>query len=130
VADKLKYRLRPAVAGYTKLVVRARLALMGQTGKLRLTLIDNDAAAYSAHVELSDQYKDVEVPLSSFKPDSSLLLPRPYPGFQPLWFKASSFSGLSISKLDKLEITSGQDLTPDQNNKSYGIEVESVTLEP
>jgi len=128
IGDKTKYRL-PEVAAYTKAVVRAKI-ITGQTGKLKITLIDNDASAYSADVDLTDQYKDIEIPLSGFKPDSGMLLPRPYPGFLPLWFKASSFSGLAVSKLDKLQITAGNDLSPDQYNKPFGIEVESVTLEP
>jgi len=128
VGDKIKYRL-PEVSAYSKVVIRAR-TIAGQTGKLKITLLNSDASAYSAPVELTDQFKNTEIPLSAFKPDSSLLLPRPYPGFLPLWFKASSFGGLDISKLDKLEITAGNDLNADQYNKPFGIEVGSVTLEP
>lgn len=128
IADKIKNRL-PEVATYSKVVIRARLQ-SGQSGKLKLALMNNDASAYGASVDLTGQFKDIEIPLSEFKPDSSLLLPRPYPGFLPLWFKASSFSGLNIPKLDKLEITAGEALAPDQYNKPFGIEVESVTLEP
>jgi len=128
VGDKLKYRL-PEVSSYSKMVVRARLQ-NGQAGKLRVALSNTDASTYSASVDLSNEFKNIEIPLSSFKPDSSLLLPRPYPSFLPLWFKAFSFSGLNISKLDKLEITTGRDLNTDQYNKPFGIEVESVTLEP
>jgi hypothetical protein len=128
VGDKLKYRL-PEVGSFSKIVVRARLQ-SGSAGKLRIALINNDASAYAASADLTDQFKDIEIPLSAFRPDSSLLLPRPYPGFQPLWFKASSFTGLSVSKLDKLEVTGGGDLGPDQYNKPFGIEVESITLEP
>jgi hypothetical protein len=128
IGDKLKNRL-PEVANYTKVVVRARMQSSGP-GKLRIALLNNDASSYAAYIDLSDQYKNIEIPLSFFKPDSSLSVPRPYPGFLNLWFKASSFSGLSIQKLDKLEITSGSNLAEDQYNKPYGIEVESVTLEP
>ena len=128
VGDKIKNRL-PEVSAYSKVIIRARLQ-SGQTGKLKLKLIANDASAYGTAVNLTSEFKDIEVPLSDFKPDSTLLLPRPYPGFLPLWFKASSFSGLSIPKLDKLEITAGGDLSPDQYNKPIGIEVETITLEP
>ena len=128
IGDKVKSRL-PEVATYSKIAVRARLQ-SGQAGKLKITLINNDASAYSAGVDLSGQFATIEIPLSDFIPDSSLLLPRPYPGFEPLWFKASSFGGVNISKLDKLQAIAGNDLAPDQYNKPYGIEVESVTLEP
>ncbi|MDB5008767.1 MAG: rane or secreted protein [Mucilaginibacter sp.] len=128
IGDKVKYRL-PEAAAFSKVVLRARMK-SDQPGKLRIALLTNDAAAYAASIDLSSQYKDIEIPLSAFKPDSSLLLPRPYPEFLPLWFKASSFSGLSIQKLDKLEVTAGKDLDPAGYNKPFGIEVESVTLEP
>jgi hypothetical protein len=128
VGDKIKYRL-PEVSSFTKVVVRARMQ-KAQSGKLRVALTGKDAATYAAYVELDDQYKNIEIPLSAFKPDSSLLVPRPYPGFLSLWFKASSFNGLNIPRIDKLEITSGNDLNRDQYDKPYGIEVESVMLEP
>ena len=128
IADKIKYRL-PEVSSYSKVVIRARVT-SGPTGKIKVTLINNDASAYGASANFTDQFKNIEIPLSAFKPDSSLLLPRPYPGFLPLWFKASSFSGLNISKLDKLQLTAGNDLPADSYNKPFGIEVESVTLEP
>jgi hypothetical protein len=128
VGDKIKYRL-PEVSSFTKVVVRARMQGK-QSGNLRVALTGKDAATYAAYVELNDQYKSIEIPLTDFKPDSSLLLPRPYPGFLSLWFKASSFNGLSIPEIDKLEITSGNNLNTDQYDKPYGIEVESVILEP
>lgn len=127
IGDKLKNRL-PEVATYTKVIVRARMK--SGEGKLRIALINDDASSYAAYVDLENEYKNIEIPITAFKPDSSLSLPRPYPGFQSLWFKAGSFSGLSISKLDKLEITSGTNLDAGQYDKPYGIEVESVTLEP
>jgi len=128
VTDKIKNRL-PEAAAFNKVAVRARLQ-SGQTGKLRIVLINADASAYAAYVDLKSEFATIEIPLSSFKPDSCLLLPRPYPGFQPLWFKASAFSGPDISKLDKIEVTAGGDLSADRYNKPFGIEVETVTVEP
>jgi hypothetical protein len=128
VGDKIKYR-QAEVANYTKVVVRARITT-GPSGKLLLTLIDRDGAAYSAPADLTGNFANVEIPLTTLKSDSCLLLPRPYPGFQPLWFKASSTGVFNISKLDKLQVIAGNDLGPDQYNKPFGIEVESVTLEP
>ena len=128
VGDNIKERLSE-VSTYTKIAVRARLQ-SGNAGKLRVALINNDASAYAATADLTSQFTTIEIPLSAFKPDSCLLLPRPYPGFQPLWFRASSFAGLKILALDKLEITAGGDLSADEYNKPFGIEVESVTLEP
>jgi hypothetical protein len=127
IGNKIKDRL-PEVASYGKVVIRARMQT-GQKGQLRVALINKDASAYAAYISMGDQYKNIEIPLSAFKPDSNLMVPRPYPGFQSLWFKAGSFSGLSIPQFDKLEITTVDDFTADQLNKPYGIEIESVWLE-
>lgn len=127
IGDKIKDRL-PEVASYSKIVVRARIQA-AQNSKLRVALLNKDASAYAAYVTMSNQYKNIEIPLSAFKPDSNLMVPRPYPGFQSLWFKAGSFSGLSVPQLDKLEITNVNDTSADQFNKPYSIEIESVWLE-
>jgi len=127
VGDKMKNRL-PEVAAYNKVIIRARMDA-DKKGKLRVALITTDASAYAAYVNVGAQYKDIEIPLSAFKPDSTLSLPRPYPGFQALWFKPGAYSGLDLNKLDKLEVTTVNDMDAEQLDKPYGIEVESVLLE-
>jgi len=128
VGDKIKNRITE-ISAYNKVVIRARM-VSGQAGKLRIALVNTDAQSYAAYIGLSDQYQDIEIPLSDFKPDSSLLVPRPYPGFLPLWFKAGSFNIFNVTSVDKVEITAGNDLNSDQYNKPFGIEIESVILEP
>jgi hypothetical protein len=125
--DKLKGRASES-SFFNKLVVRARVQ-NGSPFQLRVALINSDASSYAAYVELSNEFKDIEIPLSTFKPDSSLLLPRPYPDFQPLWFKAARFSGLNLSQADKLEVTIGNRSDPALINQPLGVEIESVRLE-
>jgi hypothetical protein len=127
IADKLKGRTGET-ASFTKVVVRAR-QVSGLPAKFRVALIHDDASAYAAYVDLSNDFKDIEIPLSAFRPDSSLLLPRPYPDFMPVWFKATSFPGLNLARADKLEFTVNSGTDPKQYNQPLGIEVESVWLE-
>ncbi len=127
VGDKINNRTSD-LPGVTKLVIKARTT-GAPTAKLRLALINQNAAAYATEVNLGADFKIIEIPLKDLKPDSSLLLPRPYPGFMPLWFKAVSFTGLKLPDVDKLEITFNSDLNTAQLGKSAGIEVESVWLE-
>jgi len=126
--DKIKYR-QLELASFTKIAIRARV-INPASGKLTVALINNDGSVYAASAAISGQFSTIELPLSAFKPDSCLLLPRPYPGFQPLWFKPSSYSAFDVSKLDKLEVRAGGNLAPDEYNKAFGIEVESISLEP
>jgi len=83
--------------GFTKLVVRARGT------QLKVSLITYDADAYSTTLQLSQEWKDYEIPLATLQPDSFLLLPRPYPSFLPLYFKSAGNRPLDITKAEKIE---------------------------
>lgn len=109
---------------FNTVVIRARV-----TGKMnanaRLALITTGATAFAAAFPLTNEFRDIELPLSSLQPDQSLLLPRPYPGFMPLWLKTGSGTTFDAKALDKVEITNIPDagiITP------YMIEIESVWL--
>ncbi|MDP9049080.1 MAG: membrane or secreted protein [Bacteroidota bacterium] len=128
VGDKIKQWL-PEVSAFKRITVRAR-KINDQETSLHVVLTNDDASSYSALVNLGNEFQTISIPLSAFKPDSSLLLPRPYPGFLPVWFKASSFSGLNISRLDKLEVTAGNGPGTKTYSKPFGVEVETVSLEP
>jgi hypothetical protein len=127
IGDKIQNRISD-LPGANKLVIKAR-AIGRSKAKLRVALINQDAADYAMSVDLSADFKTIEIPLNNLKPDSSLLLPRPYPGFMPVWFKAGSFTGFKLPEADKLEITFNGDLNTEQMGKAAGIEIESVWLE-
>ncbi len=76
----------------------------------RIGLIDRNGTSYFSELK-TDSLGLIRVPLNSLKPGPSLLLPRPYPGFQPLWFDSKQHKKLSLAELDKLEfilISDGQ----------------------
>jgi len=114
------------LSSFDKISVRARSA--GQPLNAKITLLNAAAEAFSAVVELSTELRDIEIPLLSFRPDSSLLLPRPYPGFLPLWFSVPASGGFSLDIIEKLQISFGSDLPAGQEDKSYSIEIQSVFL--
>ncbi|HEY0177301.1 MAG TPA: hypothetical protein VGC08_13040, partial [Pedobacter sp.] len=126
IGDKLQGRKEET---FTKVIVRARRSA-GFPVKLRVAITDASAASYAAYVELDTDFKDIEIPLSSFRPDSGLLLPRPYPDFLPLWFKAASFPGLDLKTADKLEFTVSSGSDPKQYDQPLSIEVSAVSLSP
>jgi hypothetical protein len=51
-----------------------------------------------------------------------LLLPRPYPGFEPLWFRPSSNAQLDMRSADKIEVRT----TATMAGTPLSIEVESI----
>jgi hypothetical protein len=52
-----------------------------------------------------------------------LLLPRPYPGFLPLWFKPGAMGSFNMQDAEKMQVISFGE------NKPLDIEVVSVWLE-
>jgi hypothetical protein len=110
------------------LVLRAR-ALPTQPLKVKITLVDKNAFAFSSFVTLTNQFQDLKVSLDSFTPDSILLLPRPYPSFLPLWFKASGRSSFNLNDMEKIQVTVDTGSNRPELKKSYAIEVWSICLE-
>ncbi|HUC81065.1 MAG TPA: cellulase family glycosylhydrolase [Flavisolibacter sp.] len=98
--DKLEGR-SSELSSFSKIAIKARSA---EAVTAHLSLIDADANAYGTMVNLSTEWKTIELPLSSLQKDSMLLLPRPYPGFLPLWFTSSSKKTLQMEDVEKLEI--------------------------
>jgi len=126
IGYKLKGRTTE-LSSFSKMVLKARVT-NGQVAHMRLALTQTDASTYATSVDLTADWKIIEIPLNQLKPDSSLILPRPYPRFLPLWFKASNFNGFNIKEADKLEITAGH-LNAVNDNQPLAIEVEYVSLQ-
>ena len=123
--DKLKGRNPES---FRKLVIRARTTGT-QPVNAKLTLINQDGYAFSTVINLGDAFQNVEIRLDDLKADSMLLLPRPYPGIQPLWFKATGASKFKILEAEKIQVTIGTDILSSEFKKPYGLEVESIWLE-
>jgi hypothetical protein len=127
VGDKLNGR-SPAETAFDKVIVRARSG-SPQTVNARISLVDRDANTFSAYCKLTPEFTDIELPLSSFKPDSCLLLPGAYPGFQPQWFKSSgSVSAPVLTEIEKIEFLAGPGLPGYAGESNIIVEIESVRL--
>ena len=126
--DKLKGRASE-LPSLNKLKIRARAAGT-QPIKAKITLINADGLAVSSSITLTGNFNDIEVPLNNLVPDSSMLLPRPYPGFHPLWFKGSTIvSGFRLQDAERIEVMIGPGIPASEYNKPYSLEVESIWLE-
>ncbi|HEY1114593.1 MAG TPA: membrane or secreted protein [Chitinophagaceae bacterium] len=123
VGDKLQSR--PVdTAAFDRLVVRARSST-GDTMSVRVALITKDAQAFAATILLDSVLRPVEIPLALLVPDSMLLLPRPYPGFLPLWFQPAAATAFRLSEVEKLEIL----FRAAEATRPREIVVESVQLQ-
>jgi hypothetical protein len=127
LGDKLRGRVSE-LNSFGTLVIRARAESL-EPLKAKITLIDTDAFAFSAFMTLTNSFRDIEVPLNSLLPDSSLLLPRPYPEFLPLRFKPVGSSPFILQQVERVEISVGSGPATSNSKKGYSIEVESIWLE-
>lgn len=127
IGSKLKPRNSEA-GSFDKIVVRARTNNT-QPVNLKITLVNKNGFAFGAVISITDNFKDIELPLANLKPDSAVLLPRPYPGFQPLYFKSSAANELfNLNDIEKMQLTISPSFQP-ANNKTYSFEIESVKLD-
>jgi hypothetical protein len=124
-ADKLQGR-KSELDSFNRLFITARTKET-QPVKAKLTLTNEDAFSFSTFITITSNFQDIEVPLTDLIPDSMLLLPRPYPGVLPVWFKGSGSSSFNFSAVEKIQVTIGGELP--EPKKSYSIEIEAIWLE-
>jgi hypothetical protein len=98
--DKLKGR-QTELSSFTKLVLRVHAE---NPVKARLALITKDALCFSGDFNAGNEWAEIRIPLTRMQPDSFLLLPRPYPGFLPLWFKSNTIGQLNIAETEKFQV--------------------------
>lgn len=119
----------PEVGSQSELVIRAR-SRYAKNAPLGVILVDNNGQSYRANIQLTNHFKDYHLSLSSFQPDSMLLLPRPFPGFQPFWFKSDVNKPFGIKKLQDIQFVMGTITKSALQHKKYGFTVESAWLNP
>jgi hypothetical protein len=125
--DKLKGRIGE-MNSFDKLMLRARTQNSSLKAKVALTF--SDGSSVSSMVSLTNDFKDIEIPIQSFASDSALLMPRPYPGFLPLFFKEDKAnSKINFAEAEKVEVTIGSGIPASDLKKPYNLEVEGIWLQ-
>ncbi len=127
LTDKLKGR-RSNLVVFSRLVVKARTQNTAPV-KMKVALIDDEGSAWSAYVTVPNSFSAIEIPLSSLKKDSYMLWPKSYPGFLPVSFKNQNSTSFDISRINMLEVLTGQDAAADKSINAYNLDIESVMLE-
>ena len=121
--DKLAARLND-LAGFTAIVVRARTSHPGAT--VKVTLTTKDAVTYSAPLPLGAEVQDIRIPLTTFRPDALLLVPRPYPGFLPLQYQPTNQLALKLAETEVLQVIWE---AATATNNPLSVDIESISLQ-
>lgn len=111
---------------FSKVLIKAKTNET-QNAIAKIILIDSEANAFAAKINLNQQFESIEIQLSDFKPDAYVLMPRPYPQFQSVFFNTNTTKPLDISKIESVEIIMGEPVAP-SDRKSYSIEIEQIKL--
>lgn len=91
------------------LVIKARSSDPAGT-VIQIGLIDVNGQFFAAKVSIGPDFKLTKVPLDSLKQGAQLLLPRPYPGFGPLYAQPSPAASFDAKLTEKVEVTFEQGL--------------------
>lgn len=101
------------LAHYQHMVVQVK----GRPGtRVNLALINEEGVAFTAKLTL-DSATEYRLPLAGFKKGARLLLPRPYPGFQPLFFSGIAGQEQPAGRMDRLQLWlegSGVEASPEK----------------
>lgn len=103
-----------------KLVLRARSSVPKGL-PIQLGLIDASGQNFSKEIKVGADWQLISIPIASLQPDKSLLLPRPYPGFLPLWFSTDQATSINLKKLDKLQLFIAHDKMPADTTFSWDV---------
>ena len=118
---------RAELPAFQKLVIQARTANATPV-QIRVALINTLGVAWVSTVAVNNSWQPIELPLSSLQPGAALLLPRPYPGFLPLWFQVDQAGKFDLSTIEKVEISIGADYPASAFNQPYSLEIGSLWL--
>lgn len=127
IGDKIKSR-STELNSFDRIIVRGKIG-SAQPVSIKIALVNKNGFAFATTISVTDSSGDIELPLNSFKADSALLMPRPYPGFQPLYFTSSATNEVfDMNSMEKMQITATP-LLHSSNSKTYSFEIESVKLD-
>lgn len=90
--------------------------------RAKVILVDAQGNAVSGLINIGRKAAEVPVAVQGMKPDEFMLLPRPYPGFQALYFKGSGKEAFKLQELEKIQVLL---LGDDQANE---VRIESIKL--
>lgn len=137
----------PLLEDYTtSLFIGDRLANLKETGSIKsltlsarglhpgdevfITLLESDGTPWTANVALSDQWKDLELPLGEFRPEKGVMLPQGFPGNWNYWILPAEGRGgandsVNMQKVEQLQISLR---TQGGKGGKPGIEIASVSV--
>jgi hypothetical protein len=117
VKDKM---FKQATDGFDEISISSRV---NRDLPITITLIDEDANAFSAEVILLKNIAEQRISLADFKASDFVLLPRPYPSFQPLRFQSQKQGLLKLNRLERIQL-----MLKGAASNLYAVDIYDISL--
>ncbi|WP_242156272.1 hypothetical protein [Aestuariivivens sediminis] len=101
----------------------------GNKQKIQVALQLNNGEVFGKIITLNSDTHRYNIPYSELQSVPQVLLPRPFPVFQPYWFNSRSGEEFKPSEIESIQISIGPGIPEDQYNESHILEIERIYLE-
>jgi hypothetical protein len=104
-------------------------ALNNKPCKLQLALIMTDGTAYGGIFTLNEETGLYRLSLTDIEQVRTVLLPRPYPGFLPYWFKPVTPAEFDITRVESIQISIGPGIPESEYDEAHGVAIGRIMLQ-
>lgn len=96
--------------------------------KVQISLQQKNGLVFGKTIELSPQIDRFSIPFSELLSVPMVLLPRPYPGFQPYFFHNKENVPFDINQVEAVQISIGPGITTENKQEKQGILLRTIFL--
>ncbi|WP_406684595.1 cellulase family glycosylhydrolase [Seonamhaeicola sp. MEBiC1930] len=126
VGNKVK-RWNPIVEKTNKFVI------VGTSGtkksqKVQIAFQLRNGVVFGKTIKLSSSKYPIEINFQDLKRVSQVLLPRPYPVFQPYWFKPDNDEAFDAKEIEAIQISIGPGIEKEQQLENQQITIDKIFL--
>jgi hypothetical protein len=112
-----------SASDYSGLLIQAQT--IREPVAVEVALIAKDGSAYTARTTLTPAASTQTLPLSTFQAGKMALLPRPFPGFLPLWYTAPKPGKLDVRNIERIQFL----VYRTQEQESPAFSLKSILLQ-
>ncbi len=129
ISDRIKSRSEAGI--YPKAVVVTARRTTPSTEKLLISFNQSDCISWSAAAELTDEFREIAIPVAEFARDEAPMLPQDWPGINPYWYPGSRNNPDSINwgLVENMFFSLRDRLFPGTEEKEKGVQIISVSFE-
>jgi hypothetical protein len=127
VGDKIKNEIHQV--NHTKSLVIVASSGYNQSQKVQFALQLQNGKVFGKTIELTTKIQEINIPYSEFEEVPLVLLPRPYPDFQPYFFQSKSKEPFQPSQIEAIQISIGPKIKTEELKNSQELIINKIQLQ-